>query len=63
MKEELPKLRVQLTRVFSADVWTFGQASLQGSRQAPQVQDETVAGLGSRGCAMKLVSLAAEVSL
>ena len=35
-------------------MWTLGQASLEGSRQAPQVQDESVAG---RGCAMKLVSL------
>ena len=39
--------RVQFTRVFSAEVWTHGQANLVRSRQSPQVQDETVAGLGS----------------
>ena len=39
--------RVQFTRVFSAEVRTHGQASLEGSRQSPQVQDETFFGLGS----------------
>ena len=34
-------------RVFSAEVRTHGQASLERSCQSPHVQDETVAGLVS----------------
>ena len=34
-------IRVPLTRVFSAGVWTHGQASLERSCQSPQVHDET----------------------
>ena len=40
-------IRVLFTRVFSAEVRTHGQASLERLCQFPQVQDETVSGLGS----------------
>ena len=33
--------------VFSAEIRTHGQACLERSCQSPEVQDETVAGLGS----------------
>ena len=46
--------RVLLTREC---FWAEVRASLERSRQSPQVHDETLAGLGSRGCAVNLVPL------
>ena len=41
-------IRVQSPRVFSAEVWTHGQASLARSWQSPRVQDETFSVWGPR---------------